>query len=126
MKEVLLIDDDNIFIFLSKKILDKIDFISKVHSTTNGREAIDLLNELHHKSAKLPDIILLDINMPVLDGFGFLIEFKNLNINHDLIKVMMVSSSDYPQDVDRATAFGVGEFLVKPLEENKLRFYLSK
>jgi CheY-like chemotaxis protein len=74
---VLLVDDDKIFNLLSRKTLGNMDFIEEIHTALNGKEAIDLINDYFQGSKTLPDIILLDLNMPIMDGFGFIEALKN-------------------------------------------------
>ncbi|WP_178377062.1 response regulator [Chryseolinea serpens] len=70
----------------------------------------------------LPDIILLDLNMPIMDGFGFLDAFRSLNIpGKDLVKIIIVSSSVNPRDMDRAKRSGSSHYLSKPVTEQSLR-----
>ena len=80
---VLLVDDDRIFNLLSKKTLGNMDFIEEIHTALNGQEAIDLINDYFQGAKTLPDIILLDLNMPIMDGFGFIEAFKKLDANGD-------------------------------------------
>jgi CheY-like chemotaxis protein len=70
----------------------------------------------------LPDIVLLDLNMPILDGFGFLEEFKRLDLaNHDQVQIIVVSSSENPEDIKRAKNLGASRYIAKPLLEETLR-----
>jgi CheY-like chemotaxis protein len=127
MKRVLLVDDDQIFNFLSSKILQKIGIAGEVQTALNGRAALDLINSGYEESAASPDLILLDLNMPIMDGFGFLEAFKNLSIpNKDQIRVVVVSSSQDPRDIQRARDLGVTRYLSKPLTEHSLRAILEE
>jgi CheY-like chemotaxis protein len=77
MKNVLLVDDDVVFTFLNKKIIKSLDFINEIDIAQNGFQAIQLLQKYIQNSKPLPDIILLDLNMPIMDGFGFLQAFSS-------------------------------------------------
>lgn len=119
MKKVLLVDDDTICNFLSAKMLERIGYGDNVHTALNGRQAID---KYLRGAEPLPDVILLDLNMPVMDGFTFLETFREMNLpNKEQIKIIVVSSSGSPQDIDRARRLGVRQFLTKPVEANRLR-----
>jgi len=126
MKNVLLVDDDQIFNFLSTKILERMGVADNIHVALNGEEALTLLNNYYQGSVSVPDVILLDLNMPIMDGFGFLQAFKRLSLpKMDRIKIVIVSSSQDPRDVARANELGVAYYLSKPLTEEKLRSVLE-
>lgn len=97
-----------------------------VHTALNGREALDLLNNYYQGSVAAPDVILLDLNMPILDGFGFMEAFKKLKFpNKERIKIIVVSSSQDPKDISRSKELGASQYLSKPLTEESLRIALS-
>jgi CheY-like chemotaxis protein len=126
MKNVLLVDDDNVFNFLSTKTIQQLGIANEIHTALNGKEALDLLNNYYTGSYSTPDVILLDLNMPVLDGFGFLEAFQRLNMpNKDKITVIIVTSSNDPRDVEQAKRMGITHYLTKPLSEEKLRTVLQ-
>lgn len=126
MKNILLIDDDNIFNFLNRKMLAKIGFVGDIKVATNGQQAMELLNDYYMGSLILPDVILLDLNMPVMDGFSFLEAFRRIaNPRKNLVNIIIVTSSNDPKDKARAEALGITKFLVKPLSEDRLREAIS-
>lgn len=120
-KNVLLIDDDHICNFINKKALESLGFVKDIHTALNGNEALQLFNNYYQGTIVLPDIILLDLNMPVMDGFEFLEMFRSLNLpNKELVKIIIVTSSDNPADIARAKEFGIGRYLQKPLSKESL------
>jgi CheY-like chemotaxis protein len=126
MKKVLLVDDDHVFNFLSSKILQKTGMASEINTALNGKEALDLLNNYYRNSVTVPDVILLDLNMPIMDGFGFLEAFQKLNMPHkDAIRIVVVSSSQDPRDIQRAKDLGANDYLQKPMTEHGLKAALS-
>lgn len=126
MKNVLVVDDDHIFNFLSTKILRKIGMDGEINTALNGKEALELLNNQYRDSVTIPDVILLDLNMPIMDGFGFLEAFKNLQMpNKDAIQIIVVSSSQDPRDIQRARDLGVKHYMQKPITEHGLKSVLS-
>ena len=126
MKNVLVVDDDEIFNFLSKKTLEKMAIAKDVHTALNGRDALDLLNNYYQGSLSAPDVILLDLNMPILDGFGFMEAFKKLKLpNKEKIKIIVVSSSQDPNDIRRSMELGASQYISKPLTEESLRIALA-
>jgi CheY-like chemotaxis protein len=126
-KNVLVVDDDQIFNFLSTKTLQKMGITSEINTALNGKEAIDLLNGHYHRALSAPDVILLDLNMPIMDGFGFLEAFKTLQIpSKEKIRIIIVSSSMDPSDIRRAKELGADDYLSKPLTEQTLRAALER
>jgi CheY-like chemotaxis protein len=126
MKRVLLVDDDSIFNFINSKTLQRMDPASDIHTAANGAEALKLFDDYYPGAKSLPDVILLDLNMPVMDGFGFLEGFRRLRIaGKEHVKIFIVSSSDDPGDRQRAKALGADYYLTKPLQEQSLRLALE-
>jgi CheY-like chemotaxis protein len=126
MKTVLLVDDDHICNFLMHKALKHLGSATEVISVLNGQQAIDLINDYTANSKNLPEVIFLDINMPVMDGFAFLEVYNNLElVDKQNVKIIIVSSSNNPNDRLRAQTLGVKDFLFKPVTEDKLRSVLK-
>ena len=126
MKTVLLVDDDHICNFLMGKALMHLGSATEIVSVLNGQQAIDLITDYSTNSRNLPEVIFLDINMPVMDGFAFLEVYNNLElVDKQNVKIIIVSSSDNPNDKLRAQALGVKDFLLKPVNEDKLRSVLK-
>lgn len=89
----------------------------------NGKFAIDQLVEIQRKDpAKLPDYILLDINMPIMNGWEFLDEYKRLNIDPTgKTKIFIISSSVFSNDINKARSYPlVKDFISKPLNVDKI------
>jgi CheY-like chemotaxis protein len=125
-KNVLLVDDDNIFNYLNQHILQNMGIVNEVHTALNGREALELFNNYFSGAIAIPDIIFLDLNMPIMDGFAFLEAFKKLNIpNKEKISIIIVSSSEDPSDIKRARNFGVDHYLTKPITASDLKMALG-
>ncbi len=120
-KNVLLIDDNEIDIIVNKKIIEGEKFAEEVSSAASASEALKMLNASAGKPT-LPDLIFLDIMMPVMDGFAFLDEFEKLpeNITKNC-KIIMLSTSESFKDLNRANKSRfVYKFLNKPLTEQVL------
>lgn len=121
MKNVLLVDDDSIFNFLSSKLLQRTGMVNDIHTALNGQQALDLFNDYYQGARSLPDVILLDLNMPIMDGFAFLEAFQKLNFpGKEKVRVVIVTSSQDPSDVEKARNLGISQYLTKPLYENDL------
>ena len=119
---LLIIDDDEINNFIAAKLIKKVESNSNVNTCLNGLDGINYLKDLLEKQNQMPDVIFLDINMPIMNGWDFLEEFENikLNINKE-ISIYMLSSSVYNDDIKKAETYGtVKMFISKPLTLEKL------
>lgn len=133
IEKVMCVDDDPIALLLSKLVISKADFASQVITAANGEIAIQYLErpeviEEEHNS-KNPLVILLDLNMPVMDGWEFLEQFSTtLYLDHyKTTKVILLSSSIDPNDIERSKDFSmVAAFLPKPLTKEMLQTILQK
>jgi len=119
---VMLVDDNDTDNFISKRIIEITGFSKRVEVKNSGRLALDYLKANQNNPEELPNIIFLDINMPIVDGFVFLYEFEKFN---DLIrnkcKVIILSSSDNKRDIDKIVNNDyVIKFITKPLTETSL------
>ncbi len=123
MKQVFLIDDDEVFVFLTKKIIERADQDVQLSVFPNGQEAIEYLRTAAVNTELLPDIILLDLNMPVMDGWEFLTIYKSFNLSQrKRIALYIVTSSISPYEVERARNIEeVQEFIVKPIAKEKFK-----
>jgi CheY-like chemotaxis protein len=114
----LLIDDNPLDNFINTLLIMKTEFASEVISFESGKEALQKLGDGTLK----PDIIFLDLNMPVMDGFQFLIEYANLSIIKDNTKLFVLSTSLNPADLHRAEHSPyVTKFIEKTLTWDKLQ-----
>lgn len=117
---LLVIDDDEINIFIIKKIVDKTGYDVNTVSKNNGQVAIDYINSVLDNDESFPDIILIDINMPILNGWDFIEAYEKLSIPSK-VDVYMLSSSVYENDIERAKSYrSVKGFISKPLSIERL------
>jgi len=130
MKKIIwVIDDDVIYQTIIKKLIYKSGAYSEHFSFPNGNEAISTLKKtLEDNSNNLPDIILLDINMPVLDGWEFMDEFQNLKSKiNKKINIFIVSSSIAVEDKNKAETYGeIMRYMSKPVTVDVLVELASK
>ena len=112
-----IIDDDKIFVFVLKKYLEKNDNFNQVFDFKNAEEVVGLLSD---EKEQLPDMILLDINMPVIDGWQFLEQIEQLP-NKEKLNVFIMSSSIDANDIEKSKSFStVKAFISKPINNDKL------
>ncbi|HEY0244845.1 MAG TPA: response regulator [Mucilaginibacter sp.] len=125
---ILLVDDDEINNFISIKLIKKAINNADIKACLNGRFAIDELTGIQKVDpAKLPDFILLDINMPIMNGWEFLDEYKRLNIDPlGKSKIYIISSSVFSNDISKARSYPlVRNFVSKPLSIEKIKEMLE-
>ena len=126
IKLTYLIDDDEIYIFTTKKLINKVGFCEEIAVFQNGKEAIDAIKFTLRNKNELPDVILLDLNMPIMDGWQFLDEFIRIK-SEKQIKIYIVSSSVDPSDIERANTYNmVSNYIVKPISREKLHEITEK
>ncbi|MDO6492064.1 MAG: response regulator [Cellulophaga sp.] len=127
LKSILLIDDDEATNFLHKMVIKKLNCTNDVIVKTNGQEAIDYLKTEKDGVFPQPSLILLDINMPIMNGWEFLQEYKKLEENQmaETVIVMLTTSLN-PDDKARALGFTqINDFKSKPLTPDGLRDILK-
>jgi CheY-like chemotaxis protein len=119
---VMLVDDNDTDNFISKRIIEITEFAKDVEIKNSGKSALEYLEENKENPDRLPNIIFLDINMPIVDGFVFLYEFEKFSDTvKDKCKVIILSSSDNKRDIDKIVNNDhVIKFITKPLTENAL------
>jgi CheY-like chemotaxis protein len=119
---VLLVEDDPITVMVCDRIIKMTAFSDNVSSCVNGKIALEHLNSLKDKGKGLPEIIFLDINMPIMNGWDFLEEFENIKtMFQELPRIYILSSTVDPEDYKKAKAFSLVEsFISKPLSKESL------
>ena len=119
---VLLIDDNDTDNFISRRVIELTQFAQRVVVKSSGRQALDYLQEHAQDPNELPDLIFLDINMPIMDGFMFLYEFEMLpSETQKKPQVIILSSSEDRRDVDKIiTNPAVIKYITKPLTQDDL------
>jgi two-component system chemotaxis response regulator CheY len=127
--DVYVVDDDKVFHFIIKKLLVNNGIDVNPDFFENGLLAIERLKNKIEKGENAPDLILLDINMPILDGWQFLEEFKRIKdkLDKDII-IYIVSSSDDKADKTKAKSFEdeVTNYYLKPMTSEALKAIFSE
>lgn len=127
MKNIYLIDDDKLFIFLLKKTIGLTGIPTNITDFPDGQSALDHIKANAGYADILPDIIFLDLRMPIMDGWEFLEEYKG--VAPSLAKqnrLYVFSSSISPYDIENAKNNPlVTDFIIKPILKEKFAEILS-
>lgn len=116
-----LIDDDKIYTSAAGYLFNHTDFCNHLHVFENGKSALENLLSSQKLDKAKPDIIFLDINMPIMDGWQFIEQLKKHNLFNDLL-IYIVSSSSDPNDLKLAEMNNLKtRILQKPLSSEKLK-----
>ena len=129
IKCVLVVDDDHAANFITKTVIDKTNCSEEILVALNGREALDIVEKRCQKESAqpCPQLILLDVKMPVMDGFEFLRNFEKIPMEGGQRPlVIMLSTSTNPKDLQLAQQFKIGEFINKPLKVDQMERLLNK
>ena len=115
-----IIDDDKILTYVLQRIMGSVDSFENIEIFQNGKEAINQLCAFKKDRDSLPDIILLDLNMPIMDGWQFLDEFEKIEVDKKIILYIVSSSIDI-QDHNKAKNYKtVADFLIKPIGKKQI------
>lgn len=132
LKRVLIIEDDAASLFLNKAVLEEAGVAERIDTVPNGLEALEYLMTIckraaHGEDCGCPELLLVDINMPIVNGFEFLTLCRNMRLLEGRrMKILLVTSSEQEVDRQQGQAFEVDGYLVKPLNEEKLFAVLER
>jgi CheY-like chemotaxis protein len=129
VNSVSLVDDDVVSNLITSNTIQKTGFAKKVNAFDNAKDALSEIVRLSYNSPNdLPELIFLDISMPVMDGLEFLDEFDKLTIPiPEKCKVFMLSSSVNPNEIQKVKNHNkVCDFISKPLTASKLQTIFSQ
>ncbi len=121
ISSVSIIDDDSIYVYIVKRLMNECDFCESITVYENGKEGIDGLIELGAAN-NLPKIIFLDLSMPIMSGWEFLDSFAQTTIlNKEAIKIIVMSSSINPKEIEMIKSYPmVTDYIVKPITPSDL------
>ena len=129
LKSILLVDDNNATNLLHRKIIERFDAADQIHVARTGEEALDFLAECYFKVDKqeCPELIFVDINMPRMDGWEFLAEYRKRNYMQKPSVICMLSGSLNEHDQSRALALEeVSDYYEKPLSRDSFTEFREK
>ncbi len=127
--QILCIDDDPITLMLCKKVITKSNFCNEIITSQNGEEALHYFNTIKTLNTKNhPQLIFLDLNMPIMGGWEFLDHFNSAEYSEfNSIKVVILSSTIDPEDLEKANNYPmVIDFLSKPITKIMLEYLRNK
>ncbi|QMU28550.1 response regulator [Adhaeribacter radiodurans] len=116
---VLLVDDNETTCFINRLLLDKLNIVQELLTARDGRAALNLLQERLNTGEQLPELILLDIKMPGMDGFEFFAEYKQ-RPEFSFSLIVMLTTSQNTRDLEQAKGLGIPYYLTKPLTSQKI------
>lgn len=120
-KKIYIIDDDKLTVKLMTMLIQRNQFCDEIHSFFNAQSALEELKKNSADSDKLPDAILLDLNMPIMDGWQFMDEFIKLSLKKE-ISIFIVTSSIDPADIKMAEKnHYLKDYIMKPITAEKLK-----
>jgi CheY-like chemotaxis protein len=124
---VFIIDDDPIHQRIAQIMISRYHLFDEYFSYTQAQNALDFLQENKENGELLPGVILLDLNMPVVDGWDFLEAFETLKIKlKSIIRIYIVSSSVDEKDLVRSKQYAsVKGFISKPLSSDIIRSIIN-
>ena len=133
LDQILCIDDDPITLMLCKKVIVKSSFSNEIITSQNGEEALSYFNTIKYtnnqnKPIPQPQLIFLDLNMPVMGGWEFLDYFNSEEFSEfNTIKVVVISSTIDPEDLEKSKQYPmVIDFLSKPISQSMLEYLKNK
>lgn len=112
---ILMIEDDTVDIMDAQRTLSRMGMLYKIKVCKNGEEALEYLRTLEGESR--PDVILLDLNMPKMNGIEFLNVLRSIDRWKD-VKVFVITTSEEKEDRNKTNGLGISGYIVKPLKFN--------
>ncbi|TGD83025.1 response regulator [Hymenobacter wooponensis] len=123
---ILLVDDDSTTNYLNRRLLERLNVCDEVLVALNGQRALDLLQtRCSFGEGACPALILLDVNMPVMNGFEFLEAFVQVPARQSVV-IVLLTSSQLEEDLVMAQHLPVAEFVNKPLTREKITEVLNR
>ena len=127
LNSIMLVDDDSITNFLNELLIKEMEITNELIVSSDGQKALEELDNHYFQKGNSPDLILLDVNMPVLNGFEFLKQFNELEFENKRSSVIvMLTTSLNPVDKKKAEELNVKDYMSKPLTKKGLSDLINK
>ena len=127
---LLIIDDDSICTYINTRVAASSGLFSHIRAVDSGEKALDIFRRAQTGKGTSPDVILLDLNMPRMNGFDFIQQLRKLDFpNKESLGIIIVTSSVNDHDLRRARELGIEHYLIKNLTAKALHttiFELSR
>jgi CheY-like chemotaxis protein len=123
LNKVLCVDDDPITLMLCKKVIERVNYTKEVDTAKNGEDAIDYFNQVKNSNSLPPELVLLDLNMPIMNGWELLDKYLELEFHliFKKTKFIVLSSTIDPSDIDKSKSYPmVINFISKPITKEIL------
>ena len=125
LSKILFVDDDPITLMLCKKVIEKAEFSKEIITANNGEDALAYFDSIKNDNINnSPQLMFLDLNMPIMGGWEFLDAFTNENytVSFPKLKVIVLSSTIDPKDIEKSKSYPmVINFLSKPITKEMLQ-----
>ncbi len=113
-REIFIVDDNDIDIEIAKRSFEKCQFLNKWRAFNSGEEFLQYLAKFKLGEFQMPEVVLIDINMPMMTGFEVIKATKNMPDFQDVPTFLMLTNSDSPEDRVMAKTVGAKGYIVKP------------
>jgi CheY-like chemotaxis protein len=125
-KNIMIVDDDKISTYLTKSIVKNSSMVAKITTFNQSESALFFIQNASIDSTDLPDLILLDINMPIYDGWDFIEELQKTN-SLKTIPIAILSSSNYKEDFEKSETYPeIKAYFTKPLTLEQFDTVINK
>lgn len=115
-----IVDDDPMHVFITKRHLKHSGQVHKIIICRNGKDAYHTLHALVVNEQTLPNVIFLDLNMPIWDGWQFLDEFTKIEVKNPIM-IYILTSSNNEEDFKKAAQYSlVNNYFVKPISQHEI------
>lgn len=119
---LLIIDDDSICTFVNTRVAQTSGIFKEIRTVHNGKDALEIFQQATINNSDGPDVVLLDLNMPLMNGFDFIEALRDSSYpNKERLSIVILTSSGNSVDIQRARACGIDHYLQKPLTVNELQ-----
>lgn len=120
--KLLIIDDDKVCTFITTWVAKDSGIFKEIQSVQNGRDALEIFEQVSSGTVATPDLILLDLNMPLMSGFDLIEHVNELTFpERKRLPIVVLTSSENPIDIERARSLGIEEYISKSLNLKDLQ-----
>lgn len=127
IKTLAIVDDDRLFVMLTKKVIGQTGLVDNIQVYESGEEVLDYYNSTLEPGVEFPEVMFLDLSMPIMDGWQFLERYQKIPAERKKTKIFIASSSISPDDISRAKAIDeVTDFIIKPITAEKINEVMRK